>query len=106
MSNDLPFQGNWNYPTAIRFGAGRIKELSEACKAVGIAKPLLVTDPGLSKLPMIGGALELCRKAGLDIDKFDGVKSNPIAKNVEDGLAVLRRGKHDGVIAFGGGSAL
>ncbi len=106
MSNPVSLAGNWNYPTAIRFGAGRIKELAEACGAAGIARPLLVTDPGLSKLPMIGAAVELCRKAGLGIDKFDGVKSNPVAKNVEDGLAVLRRGKHDGVIAFGGGSAL
>jgi len=106
MNNEIPLQGNWNYPTAIRFGAGRIKELPEACKAAGIAKPLLVTDPGLSKLPMIAAALDLCRKAGLGIASFDGVKSNPVAKNVEDGLAVLRKGKHDGVIAFGGGSAL
>jgi len=106
MNDATSLTGNWNYPTAIRFGAGRIKELPEACKAAGIAKPLLVTDPGLSKLPMIAAALELCRKAGLGIASFDGVKSNPVAKNVDDGLAVLRKGKHDGVIAFGGGSAL
>jgi alcohol dehydrogenase class IV len=102
----IPLTGNWNYPTAIRFGAGRLKELPEACKAAGIAKPLLVTDPGLTKLPMVAEAMALCRKAGLGIEKFDGVKSNPVAKNVEDGLLLLRVGKHDGVIAFGGGSAL
>ena len=43
---------NWSYPTAIRFGAGRIKELAEACRAAGIARPLLVTDAGLAKLPI------------------------------------------------------
>ena len=102
----IPLQGNWNYPTAIRFGAGRLKELPEACKTAGIAKPLLVTDPGLSKLPMIAEAVALAQSAGLGIAVFDGVKSNPVAKNVDDGLAVLRGGKHDGVIAFGGGSAL
>lgn len=106
MTQPIPLTGNWNYPTAIRFGAGRLKELPEACKAAGIAKPLLVTDPGLAKLPMIAEAMALCRKAGLGIEKFDGVKSNPVAKNVEDGLLLLRAGKHDGVIAFGGGSAL
>src|SRR5262245_15371879 len=106
MSNAIPLQGNWNYPTSIRFGAGRLKELPDACKAAGIAKPLLVTDPGLTKLPMVAEAMALCRKAGLGIEKFDGVKSNPIAQNVEDGLLLLRVGKHDGVIAFGGGSAL
>ena len=41
---------NWSYPTAIRFGAGRIKELADACRAAGIARPLLVTDAGLAKL--------------------------------------------------------
>ncbi len=106
MTQMISLTGNWNYPTAIRFGAGRLKELPEACKAAGIAKPLLVTDPGLSKLPMIAVAVALAKKAGLGIAVFDGVKSNPVAKNVEDGLAVLRGGKHDGVIAFGGGSAL
>ena len=32
---------------------------------------------------------------------FSDVKPNPIAKNVADGLAVLRAGKHDGVVAIG-----
>jgi len=106
MTDSIPLTGNWNYPTAIRFGAGRIKELADACKATGIARPLLVTDPGLSKLPMVAAAVESCRTAGLGIAKFDGLKSNPVAKNVEDGLATMRGGEHDGVIAFGGGSAL
>jgi len=106
MTDSIPLKGNWNYPTAIRFGAGRITELTDACKASGIARPLLVTDPGLSKLPMVAAAVESCRAAGLGIAKFDGVKSNPVAKNVEDGLVAMRGGKHDGVIAFGGGSAL
>ena len=44
---------NWNYPTAIRFGAGRIVELAEVCRSLGIARPLLVTDPALAQLPMV-----------------------------------------------------
>ena len=51
--------GNWSYPTSIRFGAGRIRELPDACKAVGLKRPLLVTDPGLAKLPMISDAMQL-----------------------------------------------
>ena len=39
---------NWSYPTAVRFGAGRISELGEACVAAGIQRPILVTDKGLS----------------------------------------------------------
>jgi hypothetical protein len=106
MFDPKTLRGNWNYPTAIRFGAGRIKELPEACKAVGIAKPLLVTDPGLAKLPMVADALKSCKDAGLAVALFSDVKANPVAKNVEDGLKVYRAGKHDGVIAFGGGSGL
>jgi alcohol dehydrogenase class IV len=37
---------------------------------------------------------------------FSDIRGNPVARNVEDGLGVYRKGKHDGVIAFGGGSAL
>lgn len=61
-----PLVGNWNYPTSIRFGAGRIRELPDACKAIGLQRPLLVTDPGLASLPMIGDAMLALRKAGLD----------------------------------------
>src|SRR5262245_56140990 len=102
----MDLKGNWNYPTAIRFGAGRIAELPQACRDAGIERPLLVTDPGLARLQMVADALKSCAAAGLGIALFNDVKANPVAKNVNDGLAVLRAGKHDGVIAFGGGSAL
>ena len=98
--------GNWNYPTSIRFGAGRIRELADACKAVGLRRPLLVTDPGLAKLSMIGDAMTGLRKAGLVVALFSDVKPNPVAANVEAGIRVLRAGKHDGVIAWGGGSGI
>ena len=102
-----PLVGNWNYPTAIRFGAGRIRELPEACKAVGLKRPLLVTDPGLAKLPMIADAMLALRKAGLEVALFSDVKPNPIAQQRRRrACAVLRAGKHDGVIAWGGGSGI
>lgn len=98
--------GNWHYPTAIRFGAGRIAELPELCKENGINAPLLVTDPGLADMQMVKDAAESCRAAGLDCAVFSAIKPNPTGKNVEDGVKVFNEGKHDGVIAFGGGSAL
>src|SRR4030095_9039319 len=96
--------GNWNYPTTIRFGAGRIRELAEACKAVGLRRPLLVTDPGIAGLRMIGDAMAALRKAGIEVALFSEVKPNPVAANVEAGIRVLRAAKHDGVIAWGGRS--
>ncbi len=97
---------NWNYPTAMRAGAGRIGELAACCRELGMQRPLLVTDPGLRSLPMVDAALQNCREAGLGIDVFSEVKANPTGANVEAGNTVFRDGGHDGVIAFGGGSAL
>lgn len=104
--NAIPLRGNWTYPTALRFGAGRIRELAEACREAGIARPLIVTDPGLSALPIFTAVVEDLRKAGLAPIVFDKVQSNPTAGNVTEGTAAFRSGGHDGVIAFGGGSAL
>ena len=99
-------RGNWNYPTLIRFGAGRIAELPDACKTLGIRKPLLVTDPGLAGLPMIADAVESCRKAGLPCEVFSSVQANPVEANVTAGVELYKQRGYDGVIAFGGGSAL
>jgi|TARA_R110000751_G_scaffold76247_2_gene153596 alcohol dehydrogenase class IV len=98
--------GNWNYPTSVRFGPGRIAELADACKALGMTRPLLITDEGLKDLPMVRNAIAANVAAGLPTGLFAGVKGNPVGKNVDDGLAVYRAGGHDGVIAFGGGSGL
>jgi len=97
---------NWSYPTAIRFGAGRVAELADACRAASISRPLLVTDAGLAKLPITAATLELVKQAGLPAALFADVQPNPVESNVEAGVAAYRAGGHDGVIAFGGGSGL
>ncbi len=98
--------GNWSFPTQIRFGPGRIEELPGACKSLGMSRPLLVTDPGLARLPMIEQALALNAAAGLPTGLFSDIKPNPVGRNVDDGLQAYRAGGHDGVIAWGGGSGL
>jgi alcohol dehydrogenase class IV len=98
--------GKWNYPTSVRFGAGRIAELGAAVKAAGIARPLLITDPRLATLPPVKRALEVLAGEAIATAVFSDVKPNPVAGNVEAGLKALRGGRHDGVIALGGGSAL
>ena len=97
---------NWSFPTAVRFGAGRIAELADACKAAGISQPLLVTDTGLAKLDITRSALDIMREGGLTPGIFSDVKPNPVETNLIRGIRVFQAGKHDGVVAFGGGSGL
>jgi len=99
-------KGNWSYPTQIIFGPGQISKLAQACKSLGMTRPLLVTDPGLAALPMVRDAIAANEAAGLPTGLFSDVKPNPVGKNVTDGVAVYKAGDHDGVIAFGGGSGL
>ena len=98
--------GNWSYPTAVRFGAGRISELGEACAAAGISRPLLVTDRGLAGLPITDRAREIMAAAGLGDALFAEVDPNPNEINLAAGVAAYQAGGHDGVIAIGGGSGL
>jgi alcohol dehydrogenase class IV len=99
-------RANWSYPTAVRFGPGRIAELPEALAVAGIRQPLFVTDPGLVNLPIVARTLGILKEAGVPHAVFSKVDGNPTLKNVEDGLAAYKAGGHDGVIVFGGGSAM
>ena len=98
--------GNFSYPTSIRFGAGRMAEIADACAAAGMGRPLLVTDKGLANLDITQYALDLMEAAGLGRAMFCDVDANPTEKNLDAGIIAFRSGGHDGVIAFGGGSAL
>jgi len=102
----VSLSANWNYPTSIRAGAGRIAELPELCRSMGMQNPLLITDPGLAALPMIDQTLDRLDEAGLGRSLFSDIKANPTGENVDAGVAACRAGRHDGIIAFGGGSAL
>jgi 4-hydroxybutyrate dehydrogenase len=99
-------RADWSYPTRVRFGPGRIVELPEACGTLGIERPLLVTDPALAQYVIGHRVLEIARAAGLAVDLFGDVRPNPTAENVVAGVEAFRAGRHDGVIALGGGSGL
>jgi alcohol dehydrogenase class IV len=98
--------GNWNYPTTIRFGVGRINELVDTCVQLNIGKPLLVTDQGLASLPIIDNIKQLFTNSQMPCALFCDVKPNPTGSNIDSGVAIYRHGDHDGVIAIGGGSGL
>ena len=97
---------DWNYPTQIRFGAGRIAELADACFTIGITRPLLITDQKLAELSMVRECITANEATSLPTGLFSDVKSNPTGKTVENGVTAYREGNHDGIITLGGGSAM
>jgi alcohol dehydrogenase len=102
----MSISANWSYPTAYKLGSGRIKELAEACKSLGMKKPLLVTDRGLASMAITTNALDILEAAGLGRAMFSEVDPNPNELNLEAGVKAYKDGGHDGVVAFGGGSGL
>ncbi len=102
----MTITANWSYPTSIKFGAGRIKELADHCKAVGMKKPLLITDRGLAPMAITQNALDILEAAGLGRAIFADVDPNPNDINLAAGVKAFKDGGHDGVVAFGGGSGL
>ena len=97
---------DWHHPTHIRFGPGRIRELPEVCWDLGISAPLMITDHGVSKLPFIKSLIRLNREQSIFTTLFSDIFSEPDFDTVKKGAEVLIQGRHDGVIAIGGGSAL
>ena len=97
---------NWNYPTTMWVGENRVKDLSSACKALNVKKPLLVTDNGLSQSDIVKNALSNLNKDGIAVELFSNVVGNPTGKNVTEGVECYKKNSCDGVIAFGGGSGL
>ena len=102
----MSITANWSYPTAIKMGAGRISELADHCKALGMKKPILITDRGLAAMPITQKALDVLEAGGLGRAIFADVDPNPNDRNLDAGVKAFKAGGHDGVVAFGGGSGL
>ena len=92
---------NWNYPTSIWFGLNRVKEIQNACDNLQIKNPLIVTDPGIQKTDIIDKINSYLSSIARI---YSEVQSNPTGQNVMNGVKIFNDGKHDGVIAVGGGS--
>jgi len=99
-------QGNWNYPTTVWFGNGRVKETAAACQQLNVKKPLLVTGDDLLALDMLQALIADLREQGLHPEIFTGFKPNPTGENINAGVKAYLSKQCDGVIAVGGGSSL
>ncbi|HVY99102.1 MAG TPA: iron-containing alcohol dehydrogenase [Dongiaceae bacterium] len=99
-------RGDWLFPTQIRFGCGRIAELGEVCRRLGLKRPLIVTDRGLIKTDVARTVIAAASLPGVAPQVYAEVRENPTNVEVEAGAAAFHAAQCDGVIALGGGSAL
>ncbi|MDA7688514.1 iron-containing alcohol dehydrogenase [Pelagibacteraceae bacterium] len=97
---------NWNYPTPIRFGIDRVKELSLFIDELKISNPLIVTDPQFREVDQFKGIIDSLNNSNKNYSIFSEIKGNPTGTNIRDGVDVFLKNKNDGVIAIGGGSSL
>ena len=97
---------NWNYPTSMWVGKNRVEDISKACEQLEILNPLFVTDKDLINLDMTNKILINLKKEFNHLALFSNFSGNPFGENVEDGVKNYNQSQCDGVIAFGGGSAI
>jgi alcohol dehydrogenase class IV len=102
----MSLKANWNFPTHIKIGSGRLKEIGQCCSDLNIFNPLIVTDKNLGVNEITLNLTDELNSLNLPHSVFSQVDSNPTEKNLIQGLEVLKKGGFDGIIAFGGGSAL
>ena len=94
----------FSFPTIIHFGVGARALVSDHLRRQGIHRPLIVTDKGLTALPILkdfGAGL-----SGLEVTVYGGVFGNPTRTQVDAGVTAYRKHEADCVIGFGGGAAL
>jgi len=97
---------SFTIPTVMKHGIGAIESLAAEAKALGMKRPLVVTDPGIVRAGLLDAALAPLKKAKLGFSVFDKVAPNPPIALVDEGAVLYRETKCDGVIGFGGGSSM
>ena len=93
------------YLTTIQFDFGAVKLVGTEAKAVGISRPLFVTDQGVAGCGILNKVLEFIPDT-MPITIFDGTPENPTEAAVLQALQVYRENECDGLIAVGGGSPM
>lgn len=105
-STDLLSPQDWAFPIPIAYGPGRLKEIADHCLSAGMRKPLIVTDSGSANLAFIQQTTQYLVAAGLETDVFSKISPNPRDDEIAAGRTCYSTGKHDGIIAIGGGSGM
>ena len=102
----MPTVRSFVIPTVMKHGLGAIQTLADEAKALGMKRPLVVTDPGIVKAGLLERATAPLKAANMGYAVFDRVAPNPPIATVDEGAAFYTREKCDGIIGFGGGSAM
>ncbi len=87
------------------FGSHAVPSLAAELGAIGVRRPLLVTDRGVVAAGLAKKTARACGE-GVSVVMFDNVTENPLFADVDSGAAVYARERCDGVIALGGGSVI
>ena len=85
---------------------GATRELASVSSALGVKRPLIVTDPGIIQHGLHSGAIASFDTASMAYCVYSDVRADPSNDIVRDALAAAREHKADGVIGFGGGSSM
>ena len=99
-------KSNWNYPTTVWMGENRSDNVVDACLISKIKKPIFVTDKDLINLPITIKIINKLNQFFKEIKVFSNFSGNPFGKNIIEGVELYNKNNCDGVVAFGGGSAL
>jgi 4-hydroxybutyrate dehydrogenase len=91
------------YLTTIEFGAGALSTLPDQLTAVGMTRPLIVSDRGLAATGLIERIERLCPPGS---PVFLDVPANPTEAASRAALAVYQAHRCDGICAVGGGSPI
>ena len=92
-----------SYLTTIEFGAGVLETLQTQLAALGISRPLLVSDRGLERTGLVERVRSLCPSG---TPAFLDVPTNPTEEAVLEAVGAFSAGQCDGIVALGGGSPI
>ena len=97
---------NFNLPTSIRYGWGRVNEIGKGTARYG-KKCLLVTVKSFPAMKsLFDKVIKLCIEAGVEVIHFDGVIPNPTTDSINLASELAIKNEIDVILGVGGGSSI
>src|SRR5438105_1079332 len=97
---------SYQSPTRLVQGLGGVGELGRGAEALGVRRPLVVTDRGVASAGLLDRAREPLQAADLAPVTFDAGQANPGVTLDGEGAERYRSSGCDGLVAVGGGSSI